>query len=177
MAIVTVPYNDSNAVAMFVEAMHSIFANLDGRPVVICIGSGRHILDCLGPLTGTMLCELHTGIPVYGTLERPIHARNLVGEIARIKQEHPGSIELAVDAAVGEPWEIGHISLKDEALAPGRAFYRRLPDVGDLSITGIVDSRENQRKNRGDAGQGLAHVYGMAKTISSFIGQWYKEKL
>lgn len=46
--------------------------------VLICIGTDRSTGDCLGPLVGTFLKRaLVKHLHIYGTLENPVHAKNL----------------------------------------------------------------------------------------------------
>jgi putative sporulation protein YyaC len=169
-------YNNEDGEKLIINALAGVFRTLKEKPLFICIGTGRHILDCLGPLTGTMLSQSAPDLMVYGTLEKPLHARNLSQELNTIKSRHAGTIEVAVDAAVGEKTDIGVISIRQGPLKPGRAFYKNLPAVGHLSITGVVDSRENQRTKCGDSGAGLVHVYHMANLLSKAISKWHKER-
>lgn len=111
-----------------------------GPPVVVCIGTDRSTGDALGPIAG---CELIArGYPstlVYGTLEEPVHAGNLREALARVRQEHPRSPVLAVDACLGTPENVGSISLVDGPVRPGAGVSKDLPSVGDLSLTGVVN--------------------------------------
>ena len=95
--------------------------------------------DCLGPLTGHLLVEKHN-IPsfVYGTLEHPVTAKNLVETSVFIKKRHPFNKVVAVDAALGRDADIGIIRIVRGGLEPGSALGRRLPKVGDFSVTAIV---------------------------------------
>ena len=49
--------------------------------VLVCIGSDRATGDCLGPIVGHKLarfCSTHkNSLHLFGTLEQPIHAKNL----------------------------------------------------------------------------------------------------
>lgn len=172
MLIINRHYKDPLSREMLTEALHQYFP--DTRPVFICIGSERHILDCLGPLCGTMLQASLPDLQVYGSLDHPIHARNLVKEMQAIRQRHPGMIELAIDASVGEEAEIGSLQLRQGALIPGRALAKNLPEVGDFSLTGIVDKRAPGRSSSRENTRGLAHVYHMAKVIQAAVEDWYQ---
>lgn len=110
------------------------------RPLVfLCIGSDRYTGDSLGPLIGSYLQE-HTDCLVYGSLDQPVHAGNLVDTINRIhcQQHHP--IIVAMDACLGKPGEIGNIEIWEGGLQAGIAVGNRLPRVGTISIIGVVNS-------------------------------------
>ena len=57
--------------------------------IFLCIGSDRATGDSLGPLIGYKL-EQHTGrnYLVYGTLESPVHAKNLATVVEEIHNRH-----------------------------------------------------------------------------------------
>lgn len=106
---------------------------------VICIGSDRLIGDCYGPLTGHMLssCEL-PGLQIYGTLEKPVHALSIAETLAQI--DIVNTLCIAVDCSVGEPNHIGFVGVSYDPVRPGSGVGKKLPEVGDISITGIVAS-------------------------------------
>ncbi len=170
-------YYDEQVKDLLVKTLFNIINDLNGEPVFLCIGSERHILDCLGPLIGTMVMEKAADILIYGTLEEPLHAQNLVQKIEEIKDNHPEIIAIAVDAAIGLEEDIGIIKLRKGPLLPGKALDKRLPAVGDLSITGIV-AKKDLIKSRSFNGS-LHHVYHMAKIVSQAIYEWsmlYKQR-
>ena len=71
-------------------------------PVFVCIGSDRVTGDSLGPLVGTRLQYADNfTLPVYGTLDFPIHALNLKDAMRSIKYFHPYNPIIAVDASLG----------------------------------------------------------------------------
>ncbi|WP_297520966.1 spore protease YyaC [uncultured Clostridium sp.] len=108
--------------------------------IIICIGTDKCIGDCLGPLIGSSLLEKNFPLPIYGTLEHPIHALNIDIELERIYKLHPYSTIIAIDACLGDIKAIGEIHLKTDSLKPGKGVGKLLPSVGDLSIIGIIDS-------------------------------------
>jgi putative sporulation protein YyaC len=110
------------------------------RPTVfLCIGSDRYTGDCLGPLTGTYLEENCIG-NVFGTLDRPVHAGNLVDTIKIIKEKFRQPIIIAVDACLGKVSEIGNIEAWEGGVEAGIAVGNRLPCIGDISIIGVVNA-------------------------------------
>ncbi|SDO44825.1 spore protease YyaC [Alkalicoccus daliensis] len=113
----------------------------DSRPLVlICIGTDRSTGDSLGPLTGTFLKERRLShFHVYGTLEAPVHAKNLQEVLQTVQEDHQDPFVIAVDACLGSYQNVGTIVLGDGPLLPGSALGRDLPPVGDIYLTGIVN--------------------------------------
>ncbi len=108
--------------------------------VLICIGSDRATGDCLGPIIGYKLAYYHNyHFAVYGTLESPVHAKNLEETIAFIKKKYKDPLIIAVDASLGAKSHIGYVTLMESGLHPGIGVDKELPVVGDISITGIVN--------------------------------------
>lgn len=111
------------------------------QPIVfVCIGTDRCTGDSLGPLIGYKLSPIeYDCIHVYGTLDSPVHAKNLVETISLIKSKHNNAFIIAIDACLGDTNHIGYISISDKSVKPGAAVNKDLPDVGDISITGVVN--------------------------------------
>ena len=120
-------------------------------PVFLCIGSDRATGDCFGPLIGTMLMQqilsqnsvkepLFQHPPaVYGTLQHPIHAINLEKCLESIYKTYRNPFLFALDASLGFYKHIGYVTLGPGPLLPGIGVKKRLPAVGDIAITGIVN--------------------------------------
>lgn len=111
------------------------------RPLVfLCIGSDRATGDCLGPIVGYKLSKMKQyDIHLYGTLEQPVHAKNLSETVDYIRGHHPNAFVIAVDASLGKSSHIGYITLGEGPLLPGAGVDKDLPPVGDIFITGIVN--------------------------------------
>lgn len=118
--------------------------NIDGKCLLLCIGTDRYIGDCLGPLVGTMLEKMKIRQPVFGTLENPIHAVNLKKQLTYIEYTYPNHKIIALDACLGSEENIGCIQLKHGSLYPGKGVGKKLPATGDISIVGIVDSCDHE---------------------------------
>lgn len=127
---------------------------------VVAIGSDRTTGDCLGPLVGDYLLSCPS-VRVHGTLDAPVHAANMAGIIPGIQ-----GCTIAVDAALGDP--VGAASVRPGPLAPGAAFGRTLPSVGDVAVSALVCEAgplgfERLRSVR------LGVVRSMARTIAAAI--------
>lgn len=136
--IVRVHIDDPLAVETLAAEMSKVFHNR--TVVIVCVGTDRSTGDSLGPLIGTELSkENWPNVTVYGTLDEPVHALNLDLFVAKIKDNHPDSIILAIDACLGRVENIGYISLKEGPLQPGTGVNKALPSIGDYHIIGIVN--------------------------------------
>lgn len=117
---------------------------INRNTIIVCIGTDRCIGDCLGPLVGTLLKQKHFPLPVYGTVSDPIHALNIDKKLEEIKELHPYSEIIGIDACLGDSDSIGEIQARDYAVHPGKGVGKSLPNVGNSSIIGIVDSNDNE---------------------------------
>ena len=113
----------------------------DKNIVFLCIGSDRATGDCLGPIIGYKLSKYinQPNFYIYGTLEQPVHAKNLKDTVTMINQKHDDAFIIAIDASLGKSDHIGYITLGEGPLKPGAGVDKDLPEVGDLFITGIVN--------------------------------------
>lgn len=109
--------------------------------IILCIGTDRSTGDSLGPLVGAKLKLMNcmANIPIFGTLDEPVHAVNLQETIKIINDDYPKSFIIAVDACLGRSESVGYISIKEGPLQPGTGVNKTLPAVGDLHIVGIVN--------------------------------------
>ncbi len=139
-------------------------------PVIVCVGSDLAIGDSLGPIVGSMLKYKTQGTPafIYGTLASPVTAKEIKYIRAFLKDTHPHSQIVAVDAAVGAEGDIGLIKALDSPLFPGAGANKRLGAIGDISILGIVAEKSI-------ANYGLLNttrlnlVYSMSERISDAL--------
>lgn len=116
--------------------------------IFICIGTDRCTGDSLGPLIGYKsknhfknLSQLN--IFIYGTLESPIHSKNLIDIISKIKSTFKNPYIVAIDSCLGSINNIGKVFIDKAPIFPGLAVNKNLPPIGDLSITGIVNIASN----------------------------------
>ncbi len=108
--------------------------------IIACIGTDRATGDALGPIVGHYLSKSSIGhAKVFGTLENPMHAKNIEEIMNNIKSEYKKPFIIAIDACLGKTNHIGMINLGKGSLTPGSGVNKILPPVGDIYITGIVN--------------------------------------
>jgi putative sporulation protein YyaC len=137
---VKVHYKDNLA---YYDIAYFLKDYIDDNTLIVCIGTDRCIGDCLGPLVGSFLKEKSFPLPVYGTVSEPIHALNLERRLNEIKTLHPRGNIIGIDACLGDSDCIGEVQGRDYPIHPGKGVGKSLPDVGEASIIGIVDSSDN----------------------------------
>lgn len=139
--------------------------SLGKRPVILCIGSDRVTGDALGPIVGQMLVERNVDAFVYGTLSRPVTALNLKENLRHIRTAHTDKKVLAIDSSVGKLSDVGRIRIAFGSIAPGSADGKKLPKVGDVSITATVTDVAQTPLSA----VRLGVVYSLAKDIADRI--------
>ena len=108
--------------------------------IFLCIGTDRATGDCLGPIIGYKLSKQpYFKYKVYGTLENPVHAKNLQDTVKEIYDTYDNPLVIAIDASLGQSDHVGFITVGEGAIKPGAGVNKELPMVGDLFITGIVN--------------------------------------
>lgn len=138
------------------------------KPIFVCVGSDLVLGDSLGPLVGTLLKNKGVKSYVYGTLNFPITAKEVEYARTYLKQMHPSSIIIAIDAAIGTADDVGLIRVLNKGLKPGLGVNKNLGTVGDNSIIGIVASKSLQNYNLFNMTR-LNLIYKMAEQISEGI--------
>ncbi len=161
-----------------VLALKKILPEINGAPVIVCIGSDLSVGDSLGPVTGTKLKEKLKGLNVYvyGTLSKPITAHEIKYTNQFIQNTHPDSTVIAIDAAVGTAGDIGLIKVAKRALKPGSGANKRLAKVGDVSVMGIVAEKSLFNYSLFSSTR-LNMVYKMAEIISEGIATFIIDAL
>src|SRR5690606_11650337 len=77
---------------------------------------------------------------IYGTLHNPVHATNLTDYMDEISKKYRQPFVIAVDACLGRNTSIGHLIAGVGPVKPGAALKKSLPEVGDIHITGVVNT-------------------------------------
>ena len=140
-------------------------------PIFICVGSDLVLGDSLGPLIGTFLRKNGASSFVYGTLNSPITAKEVEYAKTYIKEMHPNCLVVAIDAAVGEQEDVGIVRVQNKGLKPGLGVNKKLGELGDISIIGVVASKSLQNYNLFNATR-LNLVYKMSSLITSGISKY-----
>ncbi len=142
---VTVDINSTLPLSRFSEVFSNCF-NLcykdnKGPIIVLCIGTDRSTGDCLGPLVGHKLSAMKSdnNFIIYGTLDNPVHAKNLRETLKKIQRQYADAFIVAIDASLGSMERIGHITVAKGPLRPGAGVKKTLPFVGDMHISGVVN--------------------------------------
>ncbi|GAA0864403.1 spore protease YyaC [Paraclostridium tenue] len=143
MYLAKVNYKKDSVVQVLSDTLKDI---IDENTVIVCIGTDRAIGDSLGPLVGTMLKNSNYKYPVYGTLDKPIHALNIYESLQSIKKKHPKGNFLAIDACLGSKNNIGNLQIRKGPILPGKGVGKKLPEIGNYSIVGIVDKVDENNK-------------------------------
>ena len=161
-----------------VLALKKILPEITAAPVIVCIGSDLSVGDSLGPVTGTKLKEKLKGLNVYvyGTLSKPITAHEVKYTNQFIKNTHPDSTVIAIDAAVGVAGDIGLIKVAKRGLKPGSGANKRLAKVGDVSVMGIVAEKSLFNYSLFSSTR-LNIVYKMAEIIADGVATFIMDAL
>ncbi|MGI5883281.1 MAG: spore protease YyaC [Dethiobacteria bacterium] len=132
---------DEKSSVTFIHTLSTLLNDIP-RPasdlLILCIGSDRSTGDSLGPLVGSML-KTYSIRNIIGTLSEPVHALNIEQKIASIEIDYSSPIILAIDASLGQKENIGSVEIGSGTVKPGAAVQKKLPAIGDLYITGIVN--------------------------------------
>ncbi|AZO93585.1 spore protease YyaC [Halocella sp. SP3-1] len=113
---------------------------IDKELIILCIGTDRSTGDSLGPLTGTLLKKLpFFNANIIGTVHNPVHASNLKEIIELINTKYNNPFIIAIDAGLGKQSSVGFIDVKKGPLQPGTGVNKKLPEIGDMHITGLVN--------------------------------------
>ncbi|NMB95676.1 MAG: spore protease YyaC [Clostridiaceae bacterium] len=108
--------------------------------IFLCIGTDRSTGDSLGPLIGHKIMNIKSNsVYVYGTLENPVHAKNLDKIMDDINLNHSNPFVIAVDACLGKMEHVGSVSIGEGPIIPGSALKKELMPVGNIHVVGIVN--------------------------------------
>ncbi|AEF18391.1 sporulation protein YyaC [Thermoanaerobacterium xylanolyticum LX-11] len=114
--------------------------NFKDEFVIVCIGTDRSTGDSLGPIVGYKLKNYFSDkIGIYGTLNEPVHAKNLNETLNKINKVHKNPFIVAVDACLGSLNHVGCISIGEGSIKPGAGVSKDLPPIGNMYVTGIVN--------------------------------------
>ncbi len=132
---------DKTSGSMFCKRINDLIKSCSssGPKVIVCIGTDRATGDALGPIVGSIISDKDSGYHVYGTLKSPVHALNIRDCINTIYSRYDNPVVIAIDASLGHSNDVGMVTLCNSPLLPGIGVNKKLPAIGDISITGIVN--------------------------------------
>ncbi len=149
--------------------MKSLLEILGGEtPVFVCVGTDASIGDSVGPFCGTFLENTTNDIFIYGTLQKPITAKDIRSVKNFISKVHPFSKVVVIDAAIGKKADVGKIKIYDAPIKPGLGLNKNLPELGDVSIIAIVAERAEKNLSLSNFTR-LSPIYKMARVIEGGI--------
>ena len=153
-------------------------ADFSAPPVIVCVGSDLVIGDSLGPIAGTLLKQKTQGLNyfLYGTLSSPVTAKEIPYICKFLKETHKNSPIIAIDAAVGNAGDIGLIRYLDEPLRPGAGANKKLNEIGDISVLGVVAEKSVSNYGLLNTTR-LRLVYSMAEIISDGLANFLWNRL
>lgn len=140
----------------------------------VFIGTDANIGDSLGPICGELSADLSQNFFIYGNLKHTITAKDVPFLYNFIKNAHPSTFIVVVDAALGRSEDIGTIKICPGGIKPGLGVNKDLPLVGDVSIIGVVG--EKKKCNDMTSVLRLGNVHKMAVIISDGIRGFVKLK-
>ncbi len=110
--------------------------------IFLCVGSDKITGDAYGPIVGNNLEKsfknFYNNIRIIGTLEKPVSGTNLEKEIEQINLKYENPCIIAVDAALSSKENIGKIVVTDTKMQFGKGTNKKMIEIGDISIKGIV---------------------------------------
>ncbi|MFW6389771.1 MAG: spore protease YyaC [Halanaerobiales bacterium] len=136
--------NNKNSVVLLKSIIHNVMLKtnytINKDLLILCVGTDRSTGDSLGPLTGTLLKKNNPSpARIIGNIHKPVHASNLDQILYDIKDEFENPFIIAIDAGLGKQSSVGYIDVKKGPLKPGTGVNKKLPEVGNMHITGLVN--------------------------------------
>ncbi len=140
------------------------------------IGTDANVGDSLAPMVGSLINDKGLKIFTYGNLNCTITAKDVPYICSYVKNVHPQSAIIVVDAAVGKKEDLGNVRVMQKSIRPGLGVDKILPAVGDLSIIGVVAER-SQSSLAALGYAKISDVYTMAKVIAEGINGFIEAKI
>lgn len=172
-------YIDYNSKTAYLEVRDEILNQIENinkeynNIIIVNVGTDRSIGDSLAPLVGKLLSErknIHGVCKIYGTIDNPVHAKN-IGEIIK-KIDTKNNLIIGIDASLGKSENIGKITINKEPIRPGLGVGKVLPNVGDFSIMGVVN--EHTMGYSGLMNTRLSFIINMAQVIEKGLNEALK---
>lgn len=134
-------YKEPTCMAKLSKTLELAISNVENRPLIfVCIGTDRSTGDSLGPLIGSRMKRTHLpNLHVFGTLDQPVHAVNLMTTYNHIKKTYNNPFIIGIDACLGRYNSVGMITVGEGPVLPGAGVNKDLPPIGDIHLTGVVN--------------------------------------
>ena len=108
----------------------------------VCIGTNRIISDSFGPRVGKKLKQVfykNENINVYGTMENPIHLKNVEYFLKKIENKNQ---IILIDSAIGRKEDIGNTYVNRGGMEIGKAFNHSIYIPANINIKTVIGSKE-----------------------------------
>ena len=106
--------------------------------IFLCVGSDKITGDAFGPIVGENLKKLFKNF--YNNIKVVV---NLEKEVNNIINLYENPCIIAIDAALSKTENIGKIVVSNSKTKFGRGTNKKMIEVGDISIKGIVAKDHN----------------------------------
>lgn len=164
MEIMSFDYKSENFSRCVAKTLENYLILPSESIILLFVGSDSNIGDSLAPICGSLFeCE-GGGVFAYGNLIAPITAKEVPFAVEFIKNAHPDSLVVVVDAAIGKSSDVGLVKVQKSGIKPGLGVDKDLPEVGDLSVIGILGEKRGGKAlftvNK------ISTVYSMAEKIA-----------
>ena len=156
------------------KALSKYVENRNTSIVFVFVGSDCNIGDSLAPLSSSFLNLAAGNVFFYGSLSELITAKEVPFMAKYLKNAHPNSVIVVVDAAIGKKWDIGRVKVQNFGIKPGLGVNKDLPMLGDISIIGVVGEK-GAFKSGNVPNIRLSCIYNMAKSIARGIEIFIQE--
>ena len=174
MKIYEYSIKNSFTIQNIAQNLHILTQNYNSVCFVF-VGTDANMGDSLGPLTGTLTDFLCDFCHFYGSLQNPITAKEVPFIENFIKNAHPNSFIVVIDAALGKNEDVGLIKVLEGGIQPGLGVNKNLPKIGDASIIGVMNEK-SPINNMNLTITRLSLVYNMANTIKEGILLFLRQK-
>lgn len=108
----------------------------------VCIGTNRIISDSFGPRVGKKLKQVfykNENINVYGTMENPIHLKNVEYFLKKIENKNQ---IILIDSAIGRKEDIGNTYVNRGGMEIGKAFNHSIYIPANINIKTVIGAKE-----------------------------------
>lgn len=108
----------------------------------VCIGTNRIISDSFGPRVGKKLKQVfykNENINVYGTMENPIHLKNIEYFLKKIENKNQ---IILIDSAIGRKEDIGNTYVNRGGMEIGKAFNHSIYIPANINIKTVIGAKE-----------------------------------